>query len=82
MQSLLSPPEQTPKQVTVRVSSKLLSRVIFGVLVLASAVIGAFAGLLLVYSTDLPQVEELEHYRPSAITELYDDHDRDRKSVV
>jgi penicillin-binding protein 1A len=75
MQSIVSPAEQ-PKQVKVRVSSKLLSRVIFAVLVLASAVIGAFAGLLLVYSTDLPQVEELEHYRPSAITELYDDHDR------
>src|SRR5689334_4034452 len=75
MQSLLSPPEQ-PKQVRVRVSSRLLSRVIFAVLVLASGVIGSFAGLLLVYSTDLPQVEELEHYRPSAITELYDDHGR------
>ena len=35
---------------------------------------GATAGLLFVYSTDLPQVEELEHYRPSSITELYDDH--------
>jgi penicillin-binding protein 1A len=75
MQSILTPPEQ-PKQVKLRVSSRLLSRVIFAVLVLASAVIGAFAGLLLVYSTDLPQVEELEHYRPSAITELYDDKGR------
>jgi len=75
MPSILSPPE-APKQVKVRVSRKLLSRVIFGVLVLASAVIGAFAGLLLVYSTDLPQVEELESYRPSAITELYDDQGR------
>ena len=37
---------------------------------------GAAAGLLLVYSTDLPQVEELERYRPSAVTELYDGQGR------
>jgi penicillin-binding protein 1A len=36
----------------------------------------ATAGLLLVYSTNLPQVDQLEHYRPSAITELYDDQGR------
>jgi membrane peptidoglycan carboxypeptidase len=29
-----------------------------------------------VYSTDLPQVEQLEHYRPSSVTELYDDQSR------
>jgi len=51
---------------------KIVGRVLFGLLVLASALIGATAGLLLVYSTDLPQVDELEHYRPSSITELYD----------
>jgi penicillin-binding protein 1A len=55
---------------------KLVGRVLFGLLVLASALIGATSGLLLVYSTDLPQVEELERYRPSSITELYDDHGR------
>src|SRR4029077_20491340 len=51
---------------------KLVSRVLLGLLVLAAALVGVTAGLLLVYSTDLPQVDELEHYRPSAITELYD----------
>ncbi len=55
---------------------KLVGRVLIGLLVLASALVGALAGLLLVYSTDLPQVQELEHYRPSSITELYDDHGR------
>ncbi|MGH9499835.1 MAG: penicillin-binding protein 1A [Terriglobales bacterium] len=55
---------------------KLVGRVLFGLLVLLSALIGATAGLLLVYTTDLPQVEQLEHYRPSSITELYDDHGR------
>src|SRR6478752_532679 len=53
-----------------------VGRVVFGLLVLASAVVGALAGLILVYSTDLPQVSELERYRPSSITELYDDQGR------
>src|SRR5262252_4522779 len=55
---------------------KLVGRVVFALLVVASALIGATAGLLLVYSTDLPQVEQLERYRPSSITELYDDQGR------
>jgi penicillin-binding protein 1A len=55
---------------------KIVGRVFFGILVLLSAVVGAAAGFLFVYSTDLPQVEELEHYRPSSITALYDDQNR------
>ena len=55
---------------------KFVGRVLFGLLVLISALVGATAGLLLVYTTDLPQVEALEAYRPSSITELYDDHGR------
>src|SRR6266851_3689483 len=55
---------------------KLVGRVVLGLLVLVSALVGATAGLLLVYTTDLPQVEALEAYRPSSITELYDDHGR------
>jgi penicillin-binding protein 1A len=55
---------------------KFVGRVLFGLLVLVSALVGATAGLLLVYTTDLPQVEALEAYRPSSITELYDDHER------
>ena len=55
---------------------KLVGRVLLGLLVLAAALVGATAGLLLVYSTDLPQVDELEHYRPGSITELYDDQKR------
>lgn len=53
-----------------------LGHLFFGLLVLVAAIVGAGVGLLLVYSTDLPQVEELERYRPSSITELYDDHGR------
>ena len=55
---------------------KFVGRVLFGVFILLSAAVGAAAGLLLVYSTDLPQVEELERYRPSSVTELYDGQGR------
>jgi penicillin-binding protein 1A len=55
---------------------KLVGHVLFGLLILLSAAVGAAGGLLLVYSTDLPQVEQLEHYRPSSVTELYDDQSR------
>jgi penicillin-binding protein 1A len=53
-----------------------VGRVVFGVLVLIAAFLGTIAGLLMVYSTDLPQISDLERYRPSTITELYDDHGR------
>jgi len=55
---------------------KLVGRFLFGLLVLLSAAIGAASGLLLVYSSNLPQVEELERYRPSSVTELYDGQGR------
>lgn len=55
---------------------RVVGRVLFGLLVLVAALVGATAGLLLVYTTDLPQVDALEAYRPSSITELYDDHGR------
>lgn len=55
---------------------KLVGRVVFGLMVVVAALVGTSVGLLLVYSTDLPQVEELEHYRPSSITDLFDDHGR------
>ncbi len=71
MKSLYS--DLPPVQVAGR---KFVGRVVFGLLVLAAALIGAFGGLLLVYSTDLPQVSNLERYRPSSTTEVYDDHGR------
>ena len=55
---------------------RLVGRVLFALLVLVSILVGASAGLLLVYTMDLPQVDALEAYRPSSITELYDDHER------
>src|SRR5215467_14229611 len=60
-----------------KVVKKLLAgRVVFGTLILLSAFLGIMAGLLMVYSTDLPQISDLERYRPSTITELYDDQGR------
>ncbi len=56
--------------------TKLVGRVVFALLVVASALIGAFGGLLLVYSTELPEVSELQRYHPSTGTELYDDQGR------
>ncbi len=52
--------------------TRLVHRVIFGLALIAAALFGTLAGLLFVYSTDLPQVTDLERYRPSSITELYD----------
>jgi len=66
--------EQAPEVETGR--HKLFGVVVFAILVLVAIAVGAAAGLLLVYSTDLPQVDQLEHYRPSAVTELYDSRGR------
>ncbi|HEV7218402.1 MAG: penicillin-binding protein 1A [Terriglobales bacterium] len=71
MSPLLSEPVPETKP-----SHKLFNHLFFTLLVLISATAGAAAGLILVYSTDLPEIEELEHYRPNSITELYDDQGR------
>jgi len=46
-----------------------------GLLTLA-VITGSLAGLTLVYSVDLPQIHDLERYRPSTTTELYDQKGR------
>lgn len=67
----MTSPEVLPES---KVAGKpLVGRLVFSILVLTSAFLGTMAGLLIVYSTDLPQISELERYRPSTITELYDD---------
>jgi penicillin-binding protein 1A len=58
-------------------SDHATGRVGFLLLALGAAVVGAFIGLLLVSSTDLPQISQLERYRPSSVTELYDDRGRE-----
>ena len=52
---------------------KVVGRVAFAMLLLASIVMGALGGLLFVYSSDLPQIRALEDFRPDIVTELYAD---------
>src|SRR6202022_3351645 len=52
---------------------KVVGRVAFALLLLGSIAIGALAGLLFVYSSDLPQIHALEDFRPDIVTELYAD---------
>lgn len=53
---------------------KIAARGAFLLLMMASALFGVMLGLVLVYSINLPQMAELERYRPSTTTELYDIH--------
>src|SRR5258707_4497802 len=52
---------------------KVVGRVAFALLLLGSIAVGALAGLLFVYSSDLPQIRALEDFRPDIVTELYAD---------
>jgi penicillin-binding protein 1A len=45
---------------------------VLAALIILAAATGSLAGLTLVYSVDLPQIQELEQYRPSTTTDLYD----------
>ncbi|HXW17252.1 MAG TPA: transglycosylase domain-containing protein, partial [Candidatus Acidoferrales bacterium] len=53
--------------------STLFGRLAFGFLLLLSIAFGACAGLLFVYTSDLPEIHALEDYRPDTVTELYAD---------
>ena len=52
----------------------LAARAALLLLLAASSLFGVMLGLMLVYSINLPQMAELERYRPSTTTELYDIH--------
>jgi penicillin-binding protein 1A len=56
--------------------SSSVGTTVFALLILAAVVAGALSGLLLVYSIDLPQVTQLEQFRPATVTQLYDDENR------
>ena len=66
--------ESRPTSARVRIRSKQTSRLVLAVLAVLAAAFGSLSGLMLVYSIDLPQISDLEHFRPSTITELYDVH--------
>jgi penicillin-binding protein 1A len=53
--------------------SRIFTRLAIVIFVVVAAAFGAAAGLLFVYSSDLPQVGQLEDYRPDVVTELYGD---------
>ncbi len=55
---------------------RLIGNVVFVLLLVVTAAAGAACGLLLIYSSDLPQITALEQFRPATITQLYDDQDR------
>jgi penicillin-binding protein 1A len=54
-------------------SRKVFGQFVFLILLLLAVGVGALGGLIFVYSSDLPQVRQLEDYRPDVITELYAD---------
>src|SRR4026207_1689023 len=52
---------------------RYLGSLVFVFLLCLSIALGATAGVLFVYNSDLPQVNSLEDYRPSLVTEVYAD---------
>jgi penicillin-binding protein 1A len=59
---------------TLRVHGrKLAGRLAFTALLILSIAGGIGAGLLFVYSSDLPEVHALETFRPNVVTEIYAD---------
>jgi penicillin-binding protein 1A len=60
------------RDLALRKRRKIAGRTAFVALLLLAVITGSLAGLTLVYSVDLPQIDELEHYNPSTTTDLYD----------
>jgi penicillin-binding protein 1A len=52
-------------------SHRIFGQLAFVVLVLLAVGVGALAGVVFVYSSNLPQVSELFDYRPDVMTEIY-----------
>jgi len=55
---------------------KLAGRLTLVMLLVLAVVTGSLAGLTLVYSVNLPQINDLERFRPSTNTDLYDQKGR------
>jgi penicillin-binding protein 1A len=61
-------------EITLHLSGrKVVGRLAFSLLLLGSIIFGGLAGLLFVYSSDLPQIRALEDFQPDVVTELYAD---------
>jgi len=52
---------------------RYLGSLVFVFLLCLAIALGASAGVLFVYNSDLPQVNSLEDYHPSLITDVYSD---------
>lgn len=71
---LSGPASELPRPAPPRVHSRrVFGQFVFLILLLLSAGAGALAGLVFVYSSDLPQIRQLMDYRPDVMTELYAD---------
>lgn len=66
------PPPRRRPQLAVR-SRKIFGQFVFLILLLLSAGMGVLAGLIFVFSINLPKVRQLQDYRPDVMTELYAD---------
>jgi len=55
---------------------KVAGGVAIAVLIVLAVAVGSLSGLMLVYTVNLPQIDDLMRYRPNTITELYDTHGR------
>ena len=55
---------------------KLAGRITLALLFALAISTGSLAGLILVYSDELPEIHDLERYRPSTNTDLYDQKGR------
>jgi penicillin-binding protein 1A len=64
------PPEPPPPRRKIAGKRAIL------ILLTLAVIAGSLAGLMLVYSVDLPQIHDLERYRPSTTTDLYDQKGR------
>ncbi len=53
---------------------RVAAKASFLLLLGASSLFGIMLGLVMVYTINLPQMEDLERYRPSTTTDLYDVH--------
>jgi len=71
--SVTSPPPPHPPLPPKVSSRRVFGQFVFLILLLLSVGVGALAGLVFVYSSNLPQIRELEDYRPDVMTDLYAD---------
>jgi penicillin-binding protein 1A len=62
--------------VPARKRRKLAGKLTLVALLTLAVIAGSLGGLMLVYSVDLPQIHDLERYRPSTTTDLYDQKGR------